>query len=311
MRIAFAGTPEFARCALTSLAEAGQEVVLVLTQPDRKRGRGMQLTPSPVKAEALRLRLPVFQPQTLRDESALASVKAAAPEILIVAAYGLILPQAALEIARLGAVNIHASLLPRWRGAAPIQRAILAGDRETGISIMQMDAGLDTGAVIAKTGVPILPQDTALSLHDKLAELGAAMIVDTVAHAERGPLLGVPQPAEGATYARKIEKSEAALDWRKPAGDLDRAIRAFNPTPGAHAVLGSTEIKIWQSHPVEGVGAPGTVLSVSADRMTVACGDQALALTELQRPGSKRLDVRSFLLGHPIAVGARFALPAA
>jgi methionyl-tRNA formyltransferase len=308
MRIVFAGTPHFAEQALDALVAAGHDIPLVLTQPDRPAGRGMKLSMSPVKQLALRHGLEVYQPQTLRDQDALARLQDTAPDILVVAAYGLILPQRALDVARLGALNIHASLLPRWRGAAPIQRAILAGDAETGITIMQMDAGLDTGAILSRRSVPILADDSAQTLHDRLAALGSGMIIDVVRESEVRVPDATPQPAEGVTYAHKIDKHEAAIDWSRTSVELDRQVRAFNPFPGAATTLGETGVKIWQARPAEGQGHPGRVLSTSEEGITVACGSGALAIAELQRAGSKRLGARDFLRGHPLDAGAFFGM---
>ena len=243
MRLVFAGTPHFAARALAALMAAGHEIPLVLTQPDRKAGRGMHPSMSPVKQFALQCALEIAQPATLRDPIVVDQLHAAAPEAMVVAAYGLFLPQSVLELPERGALNIHASLLPRWRGAAPIQRAILAGDSQTGITIMQMDAGLDTGPMLAQDSIPISADDTAVSLHDKLAELGASMIVRALSDLQVGALVPRPQPAKGITYAHKIEKREAALDWRKPGRELDQVVRAFNPAPGAHATLGEDNIR--------------------------------------------------------------------
>lgn len=309
MRIVYAGTPPFAERALHALLEAKHEIVLVLTQPDRPAGRGMKLTVSPVKKLALEQGLAVYQPPTLRDPAALDRLHDAKPDILIVAAYGLILPQPVLEFPRFGAVNIHASLLPRWRGAAPIQRAILAGDRRTGISIMQMDAGLDTGGILAQGEVPISDEDTAQTLHDKLAALGAEMLVETLVAMAGGQTRVRPQPTEGVTYAAKISKDEAQLDWRKPAADLDRAVRAFNPFPGAQVTLGDVTLKIWRARRSGANGVPGQILGSDDQGIVVACGEGSLTLLELQRPGAKRLFAADFLRGHGLASGAAFALP--
>ncbi|MBS0335797.1 MAG: methionyl-tRNA formyltransferase [Proteobacteria bacterium] len=309
MRIVFAGTPLFAGQALAALIAAGHEIKLVLTQPDRPAGRGMRMSMSPVKQLAVRQGLDVYQPPNLRDPESLERLQGVSPDVLVVAAYGLILPQRVLDVARKGAVNIHASLLPRWRGAAPIQRAILAGDRETGVTIMQMDAGLDTGAMLSQRRIPILAEDTASTLHDRLAALGAEMIVEALRDCEKGVLRAVPQPAEGVTYAHKIDKGEAALDWRKANAELDRQVRAFNPFPGALAVLGDAAVKVWRARPVAGHGDPGEILSTGDDGVVVACGAGALALAELQRAGAKRLGARDFLRGHPLEPGSRFALP--
>jgi methionyl-tRNA formyltransferase len=310
MRLVFAGTPHFAAQALAALIAAGHEIALVLTQPDRKAGRGMHPAMSPVKQLALQNRLEIAQPFALRDPIVFDKLQAAAPEAMVVAAYGLLLPESVLGLPDRGALNIHASLLPRWRGAAPIQRAILAGDSQTGITIMQMEAGLDTGPMLAQNSIPISSDDTALSLHDKLAELGASMIVRALSDLQAGAFVPRPQPAEGITYAHKIEKREAALEWRKPSRELDQVVRAFNPAPGAHATLGGDNIKIWRARPVDGSGDPGCVQSCAADGIVVTCGEGALLLTELQRSGAKRLSARDFLLGYPLSRGACFAPPA-
>jgi methionyl-tRNA formyltransferase len=265
---------------------------------------------SPVKQLALRSRLEIAQPFTLRDRVVFDQLQAVAPEAMVVAAYGLLLPESVLGLPDRGALNIHASLLPRWRGAAPIQRAILAGDSRTGITIMQMDPGLDTGPMLAQDSIPVSRDDTTLSLHDKLAELGASMIVKALSDLQTGALVQRPQPTEGITYAHKIEKREAELDWRKSSRELDQVVRAFNPAPGAHATLGVDNIKIWRARPVDGRGEPGCVQSCAADGIVVTCGEGALLLTELQRAGAKRLSARDFLLGHALSPGAHFALPA-
>jgi methionyl-tRNA formyltransferase len=303
MKVIFAGTPEFAARALEAIVAAGHEVPLVLTQPDRPAGRGMALQPSAVKQVALAHRLDVFQPVTLKDAEAQARIAEVGADVMVVAAYGLILPQAVLDMPRLGCLNIHASLLPRWRGAAPIQRALLAGDAETGVCIMQMEAGLDTGPVLLREAFPIGAEDTTSTLHDRLAALGAKLIVDALS---RLPLPAEPQPADGVTYASKIEKAEAAIDWQKSAADLDRHIRAFNPFPGAQAKLGGQVVKLWVAKPVAGQGEFGTILSVDRSNIVIACGEGALAVTELQKAGGKRLPVRDFLAGNPLKAGDRF-----
>jgi methionyl-tRNA formyltransferase len=261
----------------------------------------MRPAPSPVKRLALAWGLEVYQPDTLKSGASAERVRAAAPEALVVAAYGLILPQALLDLAPHGAINIHASLLPRWRGAAPIQRALLAGDAQSGVSIMCMDAGLDTGPVLAQRAVPIAPEDDASTLHDKLAALGAEMIVAALDDIAAGRAKASPQPQEGVTYARKIGRHEAVLDWTRPAIELERAVRAFHP---ASARLGGETLRIWRARVVEGRGAPGTV--ISGDRLIVACGEQALAIEELQRAGGRRLGAAEFLRGHPLRGGDRF-----
>ncbi len=310
MRLVFAGTPHFAASALAALIEAGHAVVAVLTQPDRKAGRGLQSTASPVKALARAHGLAVFQPEKLNDAATIGQVRALAPDVLVVAAYGLILPRSALEIAGRGAINIHASLLPRWRGAAPIQRAILAGDRDTGITLMQMDEGLDTGAILAQRSLPIEPEETAGSLHDRLAAMGAHMIVELLGDLERRPIAATPQPAQGVTYAQKIDKRESTLDWREDSGDLERKVRAFNPWPGARSSIEGVEIKVWRAHRVEVHGEPGLVKEVGDNGIVVCCGNGALALVELQRAGARRLGAREYVRGHPLAPGSRFALAA-
>jgi methionyl-tRNA formyltransferase len=311
LRVGFAGTPEFAAEALAAILAVGHTVPLVLTQPDRPAGRGMKLQPSAVKQCALQHGLPVAQPTSLKldgrypEEAAAARValQAAQLDVLVVAAYGLILPQWVLDLPRLGCLNIHGSLLPRWRGAAPIHRAIEAGDAETGVTIMQMDAGLDTGDMLLVAPEPIRPDDTTATLHDRLATLGGQWIVEALALAARGGLTATPQPAEGITYAHKIDKQEAALDWTLPAAVLARRVRAFDPFPGASFRRTGEVVKVWQADAVDGQGAPGTVLAVESDRLVVACGVGALALTSLQRPGGRRQPVREVLQRWAIGVG--------
>ena len=307
MRIVFAGTPEFAATALKAILAAGFEVPLILTQPDRPAGRGMALHSSPVKELARKHGLPVHQPSSLKGDEARRTVLEARPDAMVVAAYGLILPQAALDIPRLGCINIHASLLPRWRGAAPIQRALLAGDVETGVTIMQMEAGLDTGPMLLSGRLPICAEDTAQSLHDKLAMLGAELIVAVLRKLEQGGLPSAPQPLDGVTYAAKVDKREAELDWRKPAEELSRAVRAYNPFPGAVAHLNGVALKLWSAKVAAGSGEPGSVIAAGPDGIVVACGENALCLTELQKPGGKRLSVADFLRGFPVQAGARFS----
>ena len=318
MKVAFAGTPEFARVALERLHAAGFSIPLVLTQPDRPAGRGMKLQASPVKQFAQAQGIAVAQPRSLRldgkypedAEAARAALQAASPDVLVVAAYGLILPQWVLDLPRLGCLNIHASLLPRWRGAAPIHRAIEAGDAETGVTIMQMDAGLDTGDMLLIERLPIGPRATTATLHDELAALGGRLIVEALELAACGGLRATPQPTEGITYAHKIEKHEAAIDWRLPAAVIERRIRAFDPFPGASTTLGTDAIKIWRSEiesfPRLPDGRPGQILQVNDKGVDVACGEGTLRLTELQRPGGKRLPVREFLRGFPLQAGHRF-----
>lgn len=306
MRLIFAGTPEFAAQALQAIVAAGHDVMLVLTQPDRPAGRGMTLQPSAVKKVALEHGIEVFQPLTLRDAEAQAKLAAVGAEVMVVAAYGLILPQVVLDMPRFGCINIHGSLLPRWRGAAPIQRALLAGDAETGVCIMQMEAGLDTGPVLLRGAFPIDASDTTATLHDRLAALGAGLVVEALG---KLPLPAEPQPAEGVTYAHKIEKAEALIDWSKTATELDRHIRAFNPFPGAQALFAGQTVKLWQAMPVDGAGEAGAILALDRHRIVIACGQGALAVGELQKAGGKRLPVQQFLAGHPLNVGDRFEQP--
>jgi methionyl-tRNA formyltransferase len=304
MKLIFAGTPEFAAQSLSAILAAGHQVALVLTQPDRPSGRGMTLRPSPVKALALASGIEVFQPLTLKDPAVKERLHTVGAEVMVVAAYGLILPQAVLDLPRYGCLNIHASLLPRWRGAAPIQRAILAGDTETGVCIMQMEAGLDTGPVLLSDRLPLASDETAGSLHDKLADLGARLIVNAL---EKIPLPAVPQSDTGITYAAKIEKAEALLDWRLPAAEIERKVRAFNPFPGAATMLEGVPVKIWRAVAVPGGAAPGTVLAADRHGIVVACGDGALCLGELQKAGGKRLSAAQFLSGNALSPGAVFS----
>ena len=309
MKVAFAGTPEFARVALAAIHGAGHEVPLVLTQPDRPAGRGLKLQASPVKQFAQAHGLPLAQPRSLRLDgkfpedaaAARAALDKAAPDVMVVAAYGLILPPWVLAQPRRGCLNIHGSLLPRWRGAAPIQRAIEAGDAETGITVMQMDAGLDTGAMLLAEALPIVPTDTSATLHDRLAALGARLIDQALALLAQGALQPRPQPAEGVTYAHKIEKAEAAIAWQAPAAVVERRLRAFDPFPGATAVLGGQPVKVWRGRVVPGSGVPGQVLQAGEGRLVVACGQDALELLEVQLAGGRRIPAREFLQRHPVA----------
>ena len=316
MRVIFAGTPEFARVALAHLLAAGFTVPLVLTQPDRPAGRGMKLQASPVKQCALDHGIAVAQPRSLRldgkypEDAAAArdALLAAQADVMVVAAYGLILPQWVLDMPAKGCLNIHASLLPRWRGAAPIHRAIEAGDAETGVTIMQMDAGLDTGDMLLVEKTPIAPTDTTAVLHDRLADLGGRMIVEALELAACGGLQPVPQPAEGVTYAHKIEKAESEIDWSLPAHVIGQRIRAFDPFPGASTALQGEAIKVWgyeiDSYQRLSNERCGQILASGPEGVTVACGEGgALRLTTLQRAGGKRLPVADFLRGFPLPVG--------
>ncbi|MDN3235315.1 methionyl-tRNA formyltransferase [Pseudomonas sp. WAC2] len=289
LRIVFAGTPEFAARHLHALLRVGYSIAAVYTQPDRPAGRGQKLAMSPVKQLAESHNIPVYQPQTLRNADAQAELAALKPDLLIVVAYGLILPQAVLDIPRLGCINSHASLLPRWRGAAPIQRAIEAGDAETGVTIMRMEAGLDTGPMLSKVSTPITAEDTGGSLHDRLALLGAEAVVEAIPALAAGTLPDKLQDDALATYAHKLNKEEAKLDWSRPAVDLERLIRAFNPWPLCHSTLAGEGVKIYAATVVDGNGQPGEILEASREGLRVACGEGALLLTRIQFPGGKPL----------------------
>jgi methionyl-tRNA formyltransferase len=307
MRIIFAGTPAFAATALRALIAVPHEVVLVLTQPDRPSGRGLATKTSAVKRTALEFGLGLDQPVSLRDEAVIRQLAEVKADVLIVAAYGLILPPSVLEVSRLGCINIHASLLPRWRGAAPIQRALLAGDAETGISIMQMDTGLDTGPVLLERRVPIAANDTAGTLEAKLATAGAEAIVTALAELQEGRLVARRQPEAGVTYAHKISRDEVRLDWSRPAVELERAVRAYDPQPGAYTTLLGQPLKIWRARAEAGATngvASGTVVE-SADDLAIICGHGVLRVFELQRAGGRRQSAAAFLRGTPIASGAR------
>lgn len=296
MRVVFAGTPAFAVPALDALVRAAHDVALVLTQPDRPAGRGMRLTASPVAACAASHGIPVAKPDSLRNSAAQEQLRAVAADVMVVAAYGLMLPQAVLDLPSGGCINIHASLLPRWRGAAPIQRAILAGDRETGISIMRMEAGLDTGPVLLERAIPITPTDTTGTLTEKLAALGAEAIVEALAHLDR--LEPRQQDAAAATYASKVAKTEAAIDWNRPAAEISRQVRAFNPAPGAEATVRGVKLKIWEAEEAPDVLEPGEV-SATDGRLLVGCGSGALRMVRVQRPGGRRMGAEEFLRGTP------------
>ncbi|MBL8446114.1 MAG: methionyl-tRNA formyltransferase [Zoogloeaceae bacterium] len=307
MKVAFAGTPEFAAVALEAILAAGYSVPIVLTQPDRPAGRGMRLQASPVKTLALAHGIPVDQPERLRTSEQRAALAAAAPDVLVVAAYGLILPQAVLDLPPRGCLNIHASLLPRWRGAAPIHRAIEAGDSQTGITIMQMDAGLDTGPMLLRRALAIAADDTTGRLHDRLGQLGGRMIVEALA-ALPG-LSPEPQPQDGVTYAAKISRAEAFLDWRRPAVELERRIRAFDPFPGAVGVVDGLTLKFWSARAESGWGEPGTILGADEAGLRLACGEGVLTITVGQRPGGRRQPIAELLKTLPLSLGARFCLP--
>ncbi|CAK13018.1 methionyl-tRNA formyltransferase [Pseudomonas entomophila] len=289
MRIVFAGTPEFAAEHLKALLDSPYEIVAVYTQPDRPAGRGQKLMPSAVKALAVAHDIPVYQPQTLRNPEAQAELAALKPDLMVVVAYGLILPQVVLDIPRLGCINSHASLLPRWRGAAPIQRAVEAGDAESGVTVMRMEAGLDTGPMLLKVVTPISAEDTGGTLHDRLAAMGPGAVVQAIAGLADGSLQGEVQDDTLATYAHKLNKDEARIDWNRPAVELERLIRAFNPWPVCHSTLDGESVKVLAANLSTGKGTPGEILSASKDGLVVACGDGALSLTRLQLPGGKAL----------------------
>lgn len=297
MRVLFAGTPDFAAAHLQALLDAPDiSVIGVYSQPDRPAGRGKKLTASPVKKLAVEYQLPVFQPQSLKDPEQQRILSELQADIMVVVAYGLILPQAVLDAPRLGCINVHASILPRWRGAAPIQRAIEAGDSETGVTIMQMDAGLDTGAMLSVSRCEIDSSETSASLHQKLEQLGAPALLHTLAALSNGLAVAVEQDDQLSCYAAKITKQEALVDWSQPAQLLDRQIRAFNPFPAAYTTLGELRIKIWQAEPTKATGlTPGQIISTDNAGLLVSCGEQSLLLTEIQLPGKSRMAVSEVL----------------
>jgi len=306
VKLIFAGTPDFAARALSALLGSRHTLKLVLTQPERPSGRGLKAHPSPVKRLALEHAIPIAQPATLKDQAAQDLMRGVGAELIVVAAYGLILPPSVLAIPRLGAINIHASLLPRWRGAAPIHRALLAGDSQTGVCIMKMDPGLDTGPVLLRRSIPIHDEDTAQTLHERLADLGAELILCALDDLERGAAEFSPQPAQGVRYAAKIERAEAHVDWSLPASEISRKVRAFDPHPGAVSTLRGQSVKIWRGVATRQGGIPGTVLEAQPQGIVVACGEGSLTIRELQRAGGKRLNAAEFLRGYPLAPGERF-----
>lgn len=307
MKIIFAGTPIFAASALEALIAAGHEVIFALTQPDRPAGRGMKTIASAVKLIALNYKIPLLQPTTLKSETLYAKLMSVGADVMVVAAYGLILPATVLNIPRYGCFNIHASLLPRWRGAAPIQRAILAGDQETGITIMQMDTGLDTGAMLYKARLAIESDDTTQTLHDKLYKLGAQSIVTALTLLQQEKLIATAQDEALACYAPKINKADAAIDWQQNADQIDRLVRAYNPSPGAYTQFRGNVLKIWQGKVVIGESAsPGEIITIKRDGIIVACGTNAFMLETLQKPGGRKLSAAEFLAGHPLQPGDRF-----
>ena len=306
MRVIFAGTPDFAASALAALIEAGHEILVVLTQPDRPKGRGMKLTPSPVKTLALQHNLPVWQPENLKDEAVQQQLRDLQADVVVVAAYGLLLPAAVLSIPEHGCLNIHASLLPRWRGAAPIQRAIEAGDVESGVCIMQMDVGLDTGDVLLSRNTPIMDDTTAAQLHDALAVIGAEAIVEALAKLPE--LIAVPQPEIGVTYAQKLSKADAEIDWALGAKQIHNKIRALNPVPGAWSSLNGQVIKIWASTVLEqsNNAAIGSIIAADKQGIAVQTGEGVVLITELQASGSKRMAAAAFVAGHADLLGQKF-----
>lgn len=306
MKIIFAGTPEFAVPALQALIDAGHQVSLVLTQPDRPSGRGMKLRASPVKQLAVSRQIEVFQPKTLKDAEVQARIASEHADVMIVAAYGLIIPASVLNMPRYGCYNIHASLLPRWRGAAPIQRALLAGDSETGVTVMEVVPALDAGAMVSRGALAITERDTAQTLHDGLAEIGATLMVEAMQKLERdGKLSAAPQDESLVTYAHKLEKTEAAMDWSRSAADLSRQVRAFNPFPVAHTTLNDEVCRVWMASHLPGNGEAGKIVGFD-DGIQVGCGEGVLRVEELQMPGGKRLTAKEFLQGHHLKVGQFF-----
>lgn len=300
MRLAFMGTPDFAVPVLQALIAAGHEVVRVYSQPPRRAGRGKSLRPSPVHSVAQEAGIEVMTPERFRDEGVLSGFDALDLDAAIVVAYGHILPQQALDAPRLGCLNLHASLLPRWRGAAPIQRALMAGDAETGVGVMQMEAGLDTGPVLAEARTPIGAEDTGATLHDRLAEIGAPLMVETLARIEAGEVTAQPQSEAGVTYAKKIDKAEARIDWSKPASEVDCHIRGLSPFPGAWFETGGDRVKVLMSSVEAESGTAGTALD---DALLIACGDGSVRLQRLQRAGKSATDAQGFLNGFPIVAG--------
>jgi methionyl-tRNA formyltransferase len=306
MKIIFAGTPDFAVPTLSALLAGGHQISLVLTQPDRPSGRGMKLKASPVKELALQHQVTVFQPETLKEPAVQARIAAEGADAMVVAAYGLIIPSVVLHMPRYGCFNVHASLLPRWRGAAPIQRALLTGDKETGITIMEVTPALDAGAMITRSSVPITENDTAQTLHDALAEMGAQLMLQAIDRLGRdGRLQSTPQDESLVTYAQKLDKTEANIDWKKNATELARQVRAFNPFPVAHSMLHGENCRIWMAHAEPGKGKPGQIVDIS-DSIRVGCGEGLLKIESLQMPGGKRLPAKDFLAGHALAVGDYF-----
>ena len=304
LRLIFMGTPDFAVPTLVELAARGHDIVAVYTRAPKPAGRGMDMQITPVEREARRLALPVFTPKTLRTDEAQAAFRAHGADAAVVVAYGLILPKAVLEAPRFGCFNVHASLLPRWRGAAPINRAVMAGDAESGVTIMQMDEGLDTGAMVLAERLPILPDTTAGELHDALSPRGADLMARALAALERGTLTPTAQPEAGVTYADKISKDETRIDWSKPAQDVHNHIRGLSPFPGAWFELGGVRVKVLRSTRSDGAGQPGTALD---GRLTIACGDGAVRLVQVQRAGKQPMAAEDFLRGTPVAAGTRIA----
>jgi methionyl-tRNA formyltransferase len=308
MRIIFMGTAELACRPLEALCrQPGFDVVAVVTQPDRPRGRELKLQPSPVKALAVQRKLAVLQPERARNPDFIAELGKLAPDLIVVVAFGQILPQSILDLPPHGCLNVHTSILPRHRGAAPIQWAILEGDSETGVTIMKMDAGLDTGPVVAVVRTPILEDDTSATVHDRLAELGAELLVRTIPDYAAGKIVPTPQPAQGVTYARKITKEDGRIDWAQPARSIHNRVRAFVPWPGAYTwrTVGEQRslLKIWKTAPVDATASPGEVLGSNAGELIIACGEGALRVLELQREGARRMTAAQYLAGHPLITG--------
>ena len=301
LKIIFAGTPDFAVATLNALLESRHEVVAVYTQPDRPAGRGRKLRPSPVKSVALEHDIPVEQPVNFKEEGSVERLAAFEADLMVVVAYGLLLPKSVLETPRLGCVNVHASLLPRWRGAAPIHRAVLAGDAESGVTIMQMDEGLDTGDMLLKGTTPIGPRDTTATLHDRLAEMGGALLVEAADRLAGGRATPEPQDDALANYAKKLSKEEGRIDWSRPAAELDRQVRAFDPFPVAYTEWNGENLRIWAAEPIGGSGQPGRVAAAGKAGIDVATGDGLLRITRLQPPGKKAMAATDFLNAHDLA----------
>ncbi len=308
MKIMFMGTPDFAVPPLRALAEAGYEIAAAVTQPDKPKGRGKALQPTPVKEEAQRLGIPVYQPEKIRNREFLQLLREIQPDVIVVAAFGQIIPREILDLPRFGCLNIHASLLPRYRGASPVQRAVMDGEKESGVTIMKMSEGLDTGDMISRAAVPLDPEETGGTLFDKLARAGAELLIKTLPSVLDGTAVYEKQPEESPTpYASMITKQMGILDFRKSAGELECLVRGLNPWPSASTFLSGKSLKVWKSRVGEGSGEPGSIVGIDQEGIHVACGEGVLILTEVQLEGKKRMDVQAFLRGFPLKEGMRFS----